>query len=129
MNGDDGMMMPPSGSWPPPNAIVHHAATPVQISAISGGLNVYLIHPDGTATPAAVIASLSSLAEMHPSGDAVELYSGANPGSGKPVTIEYLPAEMKIRVSTFYADKPPHDFDKAYIFTVDADHSVTHERW
>ena len=43
MNGDDGMMMPPSGSWPPPNAIVHHAATPVQISAISGGLNVYLI--------------------------------------------------------------------------------------
>ena len=76
-----------------------------------------------------MLASLSSLAEMHPSGDAVELYSGANPGSGKPVTIEYLPAEMKIRVSTFYADKPPHDFDKAYIFTVDADHSVTHERW
>ena len=128
-NGDDGMMVPPPDSWPPPNAIVHHAATPVQISAISGGLNVYLIHPDGTATPAVVLASLSSLAEMHPSGGAVELYSGTNPGSGKPVTIEYLPAEMKIRVRTFYADKPPHDFDKAYIFTVDADHSVTHERW
>ena len=124
------MMMPPSdSSWPPPNAIVHHAATPVQLSALSGGLNVYLIGPDGTATPAAVIASLSTLAEMHPSGDAVSLYSGTNPGSGKPVTIEYLPAEMKIRVSTFYADKPPHDFDKAYIFTVDADHSVTHEKW
>ena len=126
---DNGVTIPPPDSWPPPNAIVHHAATPVQISAISGGLNVYLIHPDGTATPAVVLASLSSLAEMHPSGDAVELYSGTNPGSGKPVTIEYLPAEMKIRVSTFYADKPPHDFDKAYIFTVDADHSVTHERW
>ena len=129
-NGDNGdMMMPPSDSWPPPNAIVHHAATPVQLSALSGGLNVYLIGPDGTATSGTIIASLSTLAEMHPSGDAVSLYSGANPGSGKPVTIEYLPAEMKIRVSTFYADKPPHDFDKAYIFTVDADHSVTHEKW
>ena len=129
-NGDNGdMMMPPSDSWPPPNAIVHHAATPVQLSALSGGLNIYLIGPDGTATSGTIIASLSTLAEMHPSGDAVSLYSGANPGSGKPVTIEYLPAEMKIRVSTFYADKPPHDFDKAYIFTVDADHSVTHEKW
>ena len=121
--------MPPSDSWPPPNAIVYHAATPVQISALSGGLRVYLIHPDGSGTTGPLLASLSALAEMHPDGGAVELYSGTNPGSGKPVTIEYLPADMKLRVSTFYADKPPHDFDKAYIFTVDADHSVTHERW
>ena len=129
-DGDDSApSMPPSDSWPPPNAIVHHAATPVQISALSGGLRVYLIAPDGTGTTGPLLASLSDLAEMHPDGGAVELYSGTNPGSGKPVTIEYLPADMKLRVSTFYADKPPHDFDKAYIFTVDADHSVTHERW
>ena len=57
------------------------------------------------------------------------LYSGSNPGSGKPVTIYYLPAEKKIRVSTYYPDKPPYDFDKPYIFTVDANHSVTHDRW
>lgn len=132
MNGKDDMMgpsMPPSDSWPPPNAIVRHPATPVQISALGGGLRIYLIAPGGDATTGPVLSSLSALAEMYPEGDAVSLYEGVIPGSGKPVTIEYLPADMKLRVSTFYADKPPHDFDKAYIFTVDADHSVTHERW
>ncbi|MDE2704708.1 MAG: hypothetical protein OXI35_06530, partial [Gemmatimonadota bacterium] len=129
-NGDKDMMMPTAPmNWPPPNAIVHHAATPIQISSLGGGLQVYLIHPDGSATNGPLLASLSSLAEMHPEGDPVQLYDGVNPGSGKPVMIEYLPAETKLRVSTFYADKPPHDFDKAYIFTVDADHSVNHERW
>jgi len=129
-NGNGDMMKPMAPvNWPPPNAIVHHAATPIQISSLGGGLQVYLIHPDGTAASGPLLASLSGLAEMYPEGDAVQLYEGVNPGSGKPVTIEYLPAEMKLRVSTFYADKPPHDFDKAYIFTVDADHSVNHERW
>ena len=128
-NGNGNMMMGPPLSWPPPNAIVYHAATPIQISALGGGLHFYFIGPDGAAQSGAVTGSLSTLAEMYPSGSAVSLYSGSNPGSGKPVTIEYLPADMKIRVSTYYADKPPHDFDKAYIFTVDADHSVTHERW
>lgn len=129
-NGNGDMMKPMAPvNWPPPNAIVHHAATPIQISSLAGGLQVYLIHPDGSATNGPLLASLSGLAEMHPEGDPVQLYEGVNPGSGKPVTIEYLPAEMKLRVSTFYADKPPHDFDKAYIFTVDADHSVKHERW
>ena len=126
-NGGNGMMEPLN--WPPPNAIVRHAATPIQISSLSGGLQVYLIGPDGTAAGGPRLASLSDLAEMHPGGDAVQLYQGVNPGSGKPVTIEYLPADKKLRVSTFYADKPPHDFDKAYIFTVDADHSVNFERW
>ena len=36
---------------------------------------------------------------------------------------------MKIRVSTYYADQPPHDYNKPYVFIVDADHSVTHESW
>lgn len=130
-NMDNGDMMKPMApvNWPPPNAIVRHAATPIQISSLAGGLQVYLIHPGGSATNGPLLASLSGLAEMHPEGDPVQLYDGVNPGSGKPVMIEYLPAEMKLRVSTFYADKPPHDFDKAYIFTVDADHSVNHERW
>ncbi len=134
MNGDkDGdmdMMGPPSShSWPPPNAIVRHAATPVQISAHGGALNVYIIAPDGAVTSGPVIASFSDLAEMHAMGGAVELFSGINAGSGKSIMIEYLPDEMKIRVSTYYADKPPHDYNKPYVFTVDADHSVTHERW
>ena len=125
-NGDNGMMAPTM--WPPPNAIVRHAATPIQISALPGGLSVYFVGPDG-ATTGPVLASFSSLAEMHPDGAAVELFSGTNPGTGKMVTIEYLPAEMKIRVSTYYADKPPYDYNKPYVFIVDADHSVDHVKW
>ena len=130
MNGDEDMMGTPSShSWPPPNAIVRHAATPVQISAHGGALNVYIIAPDGAVTSGPVIASISDLAEMHPGGAAISLFSGTNAGSGKSIMIDYLPDEMKIRVSTFYADKPPHDYNKPYVFTVDADHSVTHVRW
>ena len=125
---DDGMMMGSPAAWPPPNAIVRHAATPVQISSLAGGLQVYFIGADG-ATHGPLLAALSKLAEMHPSGAAVELFSGTNPGTGKPVTIQYLPDAKLLHVNTFYADKPPHDYDKAYIFTVDADHSVKHERW
>ena len=126
---DDDMMMSAPSSWPPPNAIVHHAATPIQISALGGGLHVYLIGPDGTSNSGTVIDSFSTLAETYPSGDAVSLYTGTNAGSGKSVTIEYLPTDMKIRVSTYYADQPPHDYNKPYVFIVDADHSVTHEKW
>ena len=127
---DNGMMSTPSShSWPPPNAIVRHAATPVQISALGGGLHVYLVAPGAEVTSGPVLPSFSELAEMYPSGDPVSLYSGTNPSSGKSVMIDYLPDAMKIRVSTYYADKPPHDFNKPYVFTVDADHSVNHERW
>ena len=126
---DDTPSMPSPHSWPPPNAIVRHAATPVQISALPGGLNVYFIGPDGSGSTGPVIPAISELAEMHAMGAAVSLYSGMNPGTGKAVEIVYLPDEMKIRVSTFYADKPPHDYNKPYVFTVDADHSVTHDQW
>lgn len=126
---ENGMMAPSPASWPPPNAIVRHAATPVQVSAHGGALNVYFIARDGTATSGPVIASPGDLAAMHPDGAPVSLFSGTNPGTGKSVTIDYLPGEMKIRVSTFYADRPPHDFNKPYVFTIDADHSVTHVTW
>ena len=129
-NGDgNGNMMTAPSSWPPPNAIVHHAATPIQISALGGGLHVYFIGPDGASNSGTVIGSFSTLAETYPSGDAVSLYTGTNAGSGKSVNIEYLPTEMKIRVSTYYADQPPHDYNKPYVFIIDADHSVTHESW
>ena len=127
-NGNGDMMMGAPANWPPPNAIVHHAATPIQISSLEGGLQVYFIGADG-ATHGPLLASLSKLAEMHPGGDPVQLFSGTSPATGKPVTIQYLPDAMLLHVNTFYADKPPHDYNKAYIFTVDADHSVNHERW
>ena len=126
--GDVDEMMGAPASWPSPNAIVHHAATPIQISALGGGLRVYYVGPDSVST-GELLPTLSALAEMHPDGDAVSLVDSVHPGTGKHVSIHYLPAEKKIHVSTFYADIPPHDYDKPYIFTVAADHSVTHEAW
>ena len=128
-NGDQtgGNMMKPA-PWPPSNLIVRHAATPVQLSAAGGGMNTYFIGPDGAAHSGPYIDSFSNLAQKHPSGGAVTLYSGTNPGSGKPVTIYYLPAEMKVRISTYYPDTQ-YDVNKPYILTVDANHSVTHDRW
>lgn len=121
-------MLPLSG-WPPPNAIVLHAATPIQLSAAGDGLHCYFIGPDGSAASGPYLDSFSILAANHPDGGAVTLFSGSNSLSGKPVTILYLPAQKKLHVSTYYADRPPYDFDKPYVFTVDADHSVTHDQW
>ena len=115
--------------WPPPNAIVLHPATPIQLSAAGPGLRCYFIGRDGASRIGPYIDSFSILANKHSGADPVTLYSGHNPLSGKPVTIDYLPANKKIRVSTNYADRPPHDINKPYVFTVDANHSVTHEQW
>lgn len=115
--------------WPPPNAIVLHPATPLQLSAAGTGLRCYFIGRDGASRTGPYIDSFSILAHKHPGGDPVTLYSGHNPLSGKPVTIDYLPAQKKLRVSTYYSDRPPHDINKPYIFTVDANHSVTYEQW
>ncbi len=124
-NGDSGMA---PAMWPSPNAIVHHAATPIQISALGGGLRIYYVGPSSVVT-GGILPTLSALAEMHPDGDAVQLVDDVHPGTGKHVSIHYVPDAKKLHVSTFYADKPPHDYNKPYIFTVDADHSVTHEAW
>lgn len=128
-NGDQtgGDMMSPA-PWPPSNLIVSHPATPIQLSPAGGGMNTYFIGPDGVGHSGPYIDSFSNLAQKHPSGAAVTLFTGTNPGSGKPVTIYYLPAEMKVRISTFYPDTQ-YDVNKPYIFTVDANHSVTHDRW
>ena len=48
----------------------------------------------------------------------MSLYTGANPLTSKPVQIDYLPAERKIRVSTYYPDTQ-YDTNKPYTFTVD----------
>ena len=120
----NGLIKPVIYPWPPPNAIVLHAATPIQLSAAGTGLRVYFIARDGSSDVGPFFDTFSILAHTYPT-DAVTLYSGRNPGTGKPVTIEYLPAEKKLRVSTFYADRPPHDFDKPYVFTVDANHTIT----
>ncbi len=124
----NGLIKPVIYPWPPPNAIVLHPATPIQLSQAGSGLRVYFIARDGTSKIGPFFDNFSILAGTY-SGDPVTLYEGSNPGTGKPVTIDYLPAERLLRVSTFYADRPPHDINKPYVFTVDADHTVKHLQW
>ncbi len=124
----DGLIKPVVYPWPPPNAIVLHPATPIQLSQAGTGLRVYFINRDGASKIGPFFDEFGILAHNYPT-DPVTLYTGFNPGTGKPVTIDYLPSEKKLRVSTFYADRPPHDIDKPYVFTIDADHNVTHEQW
>ena len=102
-----------------------HAATPAQLCPIGGGLQYYFIG-SGSSQPGPWIQSLSDLATLH--AGVASLYSGTNPLTGKSVQIHYLPAEQKIRISTFYPDNQ-YDTNKPYNFTVDANNSVSHEAW
>ena len=110
---------------PPADCIVAHAATPAQICPIGGGLQYYFIGP-GSSQPGPWIQPFSELATLHAGG--ASIYSGTNPFTGKSVQIHYLPAEQKIRISTFYPDNQ-YDTNKPYNFTVDANNSVSHEAW
>ena len=110
---------------PPADCIVAHAATPAQLCPIGGGLQYYFIGSGGS-QPGPWIQSLSDLATLH--AGVVSLYSGTNSLTGKSVQIHYLPADQKIRVSTFYPDNQ-YDTNKPYNFTVDANNSVSHEAW
>lgn len=125
---ENGLIKPVIYPWPPPNAIVLHAATPIQLSQAGTGLRVYFISRDGASTIGPFFDEFGILKHNYPN-DPVTLYTGFNPGTGKPVTIDYLPSQNKLRISTFYADRPPHDIDKPYVFTVDPEHNVVHEQW
>ena len=125
---ENGLIKPVIYPWPPPNAIVLHAATPIQLSQAGTGLRVYFISRDGASTIGPFFDEFGILKHNYPN-DPVTLYTGSNPGTGKPVTIDYLPSQNKLRISTFYADRPPHDIDKPYVFTVDPQHNVVHEQW
>ena len=124
-NGGGGMMAP---SWPPSNMIVSHAATQVQLAPVNDGLQAYFIAPGGVGHSGPWIASFASLATQYPTGGAITLFTGANQGTGKPITIYYLASEKKIRVSTYYPDTQ-YDVNKPYVFTVDSGHNVVHDQW
>ena len=110
---------------PPADCIVAHAATPAQLCPIGGGLQYYFTGSGGTQT-GPWIQPFSELATLH--AGVASIYSGTNPFTGKPVQIHYLPADQKIRISTFYPDNQ-YDTNKPYNFTVDANNSVSHEAW
>ncbi len=122
-DGMDGMKAP---AWPPAGLLVTHAATQVQLAPVGDGLHVYLIGSDGKGHSGPFIPSFSKLAQMH--AGVTTLWTGSNPGTGKSVTIYYLPAEKKLRISTYYPDTQ-YDVNKPYVFTVDSGHNVAHEQW
>jgi len=105
---------------PPANCIVAHAATPAQVCPVAGGLQYYFIGAGGASQQGPWIAPFDQLT--------ASVYTGTNPMTGKSVTITYLAADNKIRISTYYPDTI-YDTDKPYIFTVDAGNNVNHESW
>ncbi|MCZ0938178.1 MAG: hypothetical protein OXJ55_06055 [Caldilineaceae bacterium] len=119
---------PDAPDFPSADCIVTHAATPAQLCPISGGLQYYFIGADGSPQTGPYIKPFSELATLHTVGTSVRLYTGSNPFTGKSVHIDYLPADTKLRISTYYPDTM-YDTDKPYTFTVDSGNSVTHEAW
>ena len=106
------------------NGIVNHAATPAQLSVVGTGLQYYFIGADGSSATGPHIPNFLKL-----KADGVTtIFSGANPLTGKPVTIDYLAAENRIRVSTFYPDNE-YDTNKPYIFRFGPDYTITVEAW
>ena len=111
-----------------PNRIVFHAATPAQLCRVEEGLQYYFIGRDGSTYFGPWVPPFAELAESYPDGEAVSIYSGPNPLTGKPVAIDYLPSVKRIRVSTFYADRE-HDINKPYIFHFGPEHDITYDAW
>ncbi|MCY4090471.1 MAG: hypothetical protein OXF62_06605 [Caldilineaceae bacterium] len=119
---------PDAPSTPSGDCIVSHAATPAQLCPVAGGLQYYFIGADGSSSIGPHLAPFSELATLYTTGTSVQLYNGINPLTSKSVQIHYLPAESKIRVSTYYPDTQ-YDTNKPYTFTVNTSNSVTHEAW
>ena len=119
---------PTAPSSPSGGCLVSHAATPAQLCPIGGGLQYYFIGADGSSHTGPHLAPFSELAALHATGAPVSLYTGANSFTGKPIQIDYLPSEGKIRVSTYYPDTQ-YDTNKPYVFSVDSGNAVNHESW
>lgn len=143
---------PTAAPTPDMTCIVKHFATPAQLCQAGEGLQYYFIGPDGATQAGPYLSSVSDLAGSYPSSAiesvkrrfrealdrpapaatplarVIELYSGVNPMSGKPVLIDYLRDEEVVRVSTYYADTPVAA-NKPYIFTLDRSNQVEHRVW
>ena len=91
-------------------------------------MNRYWDVRDDVGHSAPRIESFVSLATKYPTGGAVTPYTSSNPGTGNPITIYCLASEKKVRVNTCYPDTR-YDVNKPYICTVDAGHTVVHEKW
>ena len=124
--GNDGSANSGAG---PRVGLVAHDATPVQLFLVDSGLQAWFIGPNGASAAGPALSSVSALAAAHPAGASVSLYEGQHPFTNKSVRITYLPALRKLQVSTYYADNPPHQVDKLYVFTVDENNAVNHLNW
>ena len=111
-----------------PNRIIFHAATPIQLSKVEDGLQVYYIGDDGKTSFGPWVPGFAELAAKHPDGTEASIYLGTNPLTGKRVKIDYLPHVNRIRVDTFYPDKD-NDINKQYIFHFGPDHDITYDAW
>ncbi len=113
-----------------PNRIIFHAATPIQLSKVEEGLQVYFVGRDGKTRLGPWVPGFAELAAKYPdpAGPEASIYLGFNPLTGKRVKIDYLPSVKRIRVDTFYADRE-NDVNKQYIFHFGPEHDITYDVW
>ncbi len=111
-----------------PNRIIFHAATPIQLSKVEDGLQVYYVGRDGKTRLGPWVPGFAELAARHPGGPEASIYLGFNPLTGKRVKIDYLPSVKRIRVDTYYADRE-NDINKQYIFHFGPEHDITYDAW
>ncbi len=111
-----------------PNRIIFHAATPIQLSKVEDGLQVYYVGRDGKTRLGPWVPGFAELAARHPDGPEASIYLGFNPLTGKRVKIDYLPSVKRVRVDTFYADRE-NDINKQYIFHFGPEHDITYDAW
>lgn len=103
-------------SFPPPNCIVKHAATPIQFCHSGDGYRVYHISTEGKGITGPYIGSVEKL-----KGFVMPLWIGINPSTGYLVSIGI--AGDLIWVRTF------DHHNKRYIFSIDNGHNVEHMEW
>ena len=100
--------------------IVNHAATPVRVFSSEYGLHFYFVG-NGSCQNGPFTNHVETYYTIQE--EPVSLYSGTNIHTDQPVSIDYIPTERIIRVTTAYAD------GKDYIFEIDEDNQVEHTAW
>ena len=116
-----------SGTMPGDGRLNPHAGAPNAIFPTEDGLGYWMITHSGEGQLLFTMPTVAELVEAEE--ETGLLLSLENPENGKPIEVRWLAAQEQLEVSTFYADVPPHQFNKPYIFRIDGEGKVTIIAW
>ena len=105
------------------SGVVSHSSTPIRIFEHTNGLSCYFVG-NGEVHYGLLLPYVRDLAsQYHSEAPPVVLYDGMNTAMLEPLRIIYLPKQQVIEVKTFYSEGKP------YVFVIDEDNQVWHQRW